>query len=280
MAVLDNNVLIPRGRMKKDGVTYYRRNGVTVMRSSTTEQPHRRTEKQFVARQRLAGSTALWKALRRATKPVLGGGKTSYGRFCTLMRKLPVTFLTQDERAFNASLLLPGMPVSDGILPDIEYHLGDVEGRPALLTSLRVAEKRTTIVGGLFGRGADMKRDEQLMLYRLEQRRMDYNGNAVPKVHVSVETLTDDDCDAGQPFRGIELRNVDGRLALVGEVFGDDMRGWALVRMDAEGENVSSQRVETRCRLYEQYTTDEALQRAAQSYGGLTVLPYLSPEED
>ena len=52
------------------------------------------------------------------------------------------------------------------------------------------------------------------------------------------------------------------------------MRGWALVRVRPssapEAERCSTQSLVTRCRLYEQYTTEEALQKAAESYGGLT----------
>ena len=44
--------------------------------------------------------------------------------------------------------------------------------------------------------------------------------------------------------------------------------GWALVHVRQGA--YSAQTVVTRCTLYEQYTTEEALQRAAESYGGLT----------
>ena len=36
----------------------------------------------------------------------------------------------------------------------------------------------------------------------------------------------------------------------------------------------SPQAIVTRCTLYEQYTTEEALQTAAKSYGGLTETPF------
>lgn len=276
MAILANNVLSPRGRMKKDGITYYVRNGQTVVRSSTSEQPHRRTRQQFIARQRLANNAVLWKVLLRATKPVLAGGKTSYGRFNTLMRKSPVVFLTKYERMMRASLLVPGMPVSDGMLPDIDYRLGEVEGRPALLTSLRLAKNRTTLIGSLFGRGADLKYDDRLVLFRLRQ--IENEDSNIPKVRASVEPLTYDDLNVEQPFSDIELQEVDGCLALVGDLFADDSMGWALVHMDGEGKRASTQCVVTRCTFYEQYTTEEALARAAESYGGLTEASYLRPE--
>ena len=142
MAILKNNLIVPKGTLKKDGVTFYQRKGATVMRSAKSDQPHRNTRKQFEGRQRLANCMGLWKALLAAVQPTLAGGKSSYGRFCTLMRKLPVVYLTKDERLMGASLLLPNMPVSDGMLPDIEYWLDEVEGQPALLTSLQMQAGR------------------------------------------------------------------------------------------------------------------------------------------
>ena len=72
-----------------------------------------------------------------------------------------------------------------------------------------------------------------------------------------------------------EMTVVDGGLALVGEEFADENKGWALVRIDRD--RCSPQTIVTRCTLYEQFTTDEALRFAAESYGGLTQTPYLRP---
>ena len=278
MATLKNNLMVPNGTLKKDGVTFYQRNGTTVVRSAHSEQPHRRTRSQFEARQRMANCTSLWKALRQATEPVLTGGKSSYGRFCTLMRKLPVVYLPKGARQMGATLLLPGMPVSDGMLPDIEYQLGEVGDEPALLTSLRLRTGADSAASALYGRGGSLRRGEWLCLFRLEQVLTTFNGTTIPRLNVKVEELNEENCRNGEPFSGIELRNVDGRLALVGDVLGDEMRGWALVRM-SEGK-ASSQKVETHCDLYEQYLTEEAFERAAQSYGGLTLTPMLTPDED
>ena len=272
MAILTNNLLSPEGTLKKDGVTFYRRKGKIIMRSATTEQSRRNTRKQFIARQRLSNNTAIWKVLLGAMPPVLSGGNSSYGRFCTLMCKVPVTYLTKSQRRLGASLLVPGIPVSDGMMTDIEYRLGKVEGRSALLTSLRLGGGYGTLVEGLYAKGCDLKKGDRLVLYRLRQVEEEAHGEAVPKVRARAEVLTYDDGESEAPFRDIELRNVDGHLALVGDVFADEMRGWALVRMDAEGVRTTTQCVVTRCRFYERYTTEEALQRAAESYGGLTQL--------
>ncbi|MCR5780658.1 MAG: hypothetical protein K6G70_08985 [Bacteroidaceae bacterium] len=60
----------------------------------------------------------------------------------------------------------------------------------------------------------------------------------------------------------------DGTLALVGNLFADSMLGFALVRF--QNGHVSPQHIVTRCTYYERYTTEEALQTAADSYKGLT----------
>ena len=65
-----------------------------------------------------------------------------------------------------------------------------------------------------------------------------------------------------------DMTAVDGHLALVNEEFADDMKGWALVRV-ING-RCSPQVIVTRCTFYQQYTTEEALENAADSYGGLT----------
>ena len=66
----------------------------------------------------------------------------------------------------------------------------------------------------------------------------------------------------------LELSLVEGRYVLKDEAFADDMRGWALVMV--KGGRCSSQGLVTRCRLYERFTTEEALRASAESYGGLT----------
>ena len=55
----------------------------------------------------------------------------------------------------------------------------------------------------------------------------------------------------------------------------DEKKGWALVKV--VDDRRSPQTIVTRCTLYQQYTTEDALERAADSYGGLTETPFLSP---
>lgn len=230
--------LLLNGSLKQSGVTFYQRNGQTVMRSAHTNQPKRRTRAQFIARQQLSHSSRLWAQLKWVAEPMFEGGATAYNRFITLMRRTPVVFVPRRGPLAYATLLLPAMPVSDGVLPVVEQWLSEVDGTTALLTSLTPA---------------DLRRGDTLRLYTLRQ----CIERTRPMVHVSATDLKTSD-----------FQTVDGHLALVGDDFADDMAGWALVHI--RGTRCSSQQVVTRCTYYESFTTDEALLLSAASYGGLT----------
>ena len=69
-----------------------------------------------------------------------------------------------------------------------------------------------------------------------------------------------------------EMTETADGLALISDEFADDMKGWALIHMRKE--RCSTQTVVTHCTYYKQFTTEEALQEAAASYGGLTKDPW------
>ena len=226
--------LMLTGRMPKSKVTIYCRQGDFVMRSVHSEGKRHNTRQQFIQRQRMRHSIALWRVLKPC-QPLFTHGKTNYNGFITLANQLPAVFIPYSLGNGN-TLLLPDMPVSDGTLPPIKQWLGEVDGTAALITNLK----------------ADTLRDgEKLMLYTATQ-----SARSVMVSFKVREVMLE------------EFAEVDGCLALVDNDFSDEMKGWALVRVN--GELCSSQGIVTRCTYYEQFTTEEALQKAAQSYGGLT----------
>lgn len=225
------------GSIKSAGVTFFTRGGKTVARSATSRQPLRRTERQFVIRERFAHNLSLWNSLSSTCGPLLTARSRPYDCFMSLAAKLPAVYLTQGENASGMALLMPGIPVSCGTLEDIDYRLGDAGGSPALLTGL-----------------APCQRHESLLLIALEQVE---GPGGLYALGVEENTVEGDDFEV-----------VDGRLALVGDRFADPRRGWALVRR--HGSQCSSQQVVTTATLYRDYQTREALLRAANSYGGLT----------
>ena len=133
---------------------------------------------------------------------------------------------------------MPDIPVSEGTLQPIQQRLGEVDGTPALITDRKAA---------------DVRPHEVFLLYTAEQQ---FQREDCPMVSFRMRVV-----------KQSELVKVDGCLALVGEEFADEMKGWALVRV--MGKNCSTQGLVTLCRYYEQFTTEKALKAAAKSYGGI-----------
>jgi hypothetical protein len=169
-------------------------------------------------------------------------GPTDYNNFLSLANQLTVVYV-EKVLMERASFLMPGIPVSDGTLPEIKQQLGEVDGVPALITDLKAH---------------DWEPLTKLWLYTAVQTGSDRDALVrFSKREVSWE----------------EVALVDGRYVLKGEEFADDMKGWALVLV--KGERCSPQTIVTRCTLYEKYTTEDALETAADSYGGLTERDFL-----
>lgn len=84
----------------------------------------------------------------------------------------------------------------------------------------------------------------------------------------NISTITKDDFTLAPSTLLSPYKNIKGTLAIAGPRFADPMLGFALVRL--KNGRASHQRVVTRCTYYERFTTEEALQTAAKSYGGLT----------
>ena len=172
---------IPK-RVRLAGMTFYLRNGQLVGRASSTHEKRSNTLPQFIQRQKMRHTTVLWKMLRYCDV-MFTERRTAYQNFASLANQLPAVYVPDDGTMNQASFLMLGIPMSDGILPMVKQELG--------------------------------------------------------------------------------------------EEFADEMKGWALVKV--VDDRCSSQGIVTHCTLYQQYTTKEALERAADSYGGLTETPYLSP---
>lgn len=236
--------LLLNGSVRSAGVTFYLKKGQMIVRSSKTVAKRSCTRRQFIQRQRMRHTTALWQQLS-GCRPMFSGGKSTYARFATLANRLPAVFVPCNGPLDGASFLMPEMPVSDGSLTPIKQQLGSVDGIAALLTGLKPS---------------DLRRPEKFLLYTAEQR---IEGNKPVVRFLQVREVAKE-----------EFTEVGGRLALTGDEFADPMRGWALVRVISSAtpgeDRCSTQSLVTNCRLYEQYTTEEALQQAAQSYGGLT----------
>jgi hypothetical protein len=225
------------GKIPSLGVTKYIRNGSVVTRVSTSEGRRSNSLRQFIQRQRMRHSIALWKELS-LWSPMFTEGKTAYHRFLSLSNQLPVVYLPKDKASTVSSLLMPGIPVSEGNLLPIQQRLGEVGETPALITDRKADEIRPL---------------EVFLLYTAEQQ---FHREDCPMVSFKMREV-----------KRNEFTLVDGCLALLDNDFANEMKGWALVRV--MGKNCSTQSIVTRCKYFEQFTTEEALEKAAKSYGGL-----------
>ena len=225
------------GKIPSLGVTKYIRNGTVVTRVSTSEGRRSNSRGQFIQRQRMRHSIALWKELSRWS-PMFTEGKTAYHSFLSLANRLPVVYMPKNKDSVEGSLLMPGIPVSEGSLSPIQQRLGDVDGTPALITDRQASEVRPF---------------EVFLLYTAEQQ---FLREDCPKVSFMMREVKRE-----------EFTVVDGCLALLGDEFANEMKGWALVRV--MGKNCSTQSIVTHCKYHERYTSEEALEAAAKSYGGL-----------
>ena len=182
-------------------------------------------------------SIALWKELS-LWSPMFTESKTAYHRFLSLANRLPVVFLPKNKDSVEGSLLMPGIPVSEGNLQPVQQQLGEVDGIPALITDRKADEVRSF---------------EVFLLYTAEQQ---FHHEDCPMVSFMMREVKRD-----------EFTLVDGCLALLDNDFGNERKGWALVRV--MGKNCSTQSIVTRCKYYEQFTSEEALEEAVKSYGGI-----------
>ena len=230
------------GSLRKAGVTTYMKQGKMITRVSNSDERRSNTLPQFIQRQKMRHTTALWKMLKWC-ETMFTERQTAYSNFASLANRLPVVYVTK-VLMDQASFLMPGIPVSDGKLPAINEQLGEVEGTPALITDLK---------------GEAWDYQSKLLLFTAEQ----HIENNLPRVRFSMREVSWE-----------EMSFVDGHYVLKGETFADDMKGWALVLV--KGERCSPQTIVTRCTLYQQYTTEEALEKAADSYGSLTEPGFLS----
>ena len=235
-------LLIPN-KLRIGGMTFYQRGGQVVGRVSNSMEKRSNTLPQFIQRQKLRHTTALWQMLRFC-ETMFTQRKNAFQDFASLANRLPVVYVKKVLMS-QATFLMPGIPVSDGTLPVISEQLGEVDGKPALLTDLSYG---------------DVYFHEKLWLYTAVQN---VEGD-LPRVRFSMREVPRN-----------EMTIVGGHFALVGEEFADEMKGWALVRVDDD--RCSPQTIVTRCTFYQQYTTEEALEVAADSYGGITDHGFLSP---
>jgi hypothetical protein len=289
MAKVQNTTFGFTGRIAGHGITLYRRRGKVYARISTREVSDRQSMNQFKTREKMRHSIALWKSFYSPYKPLMttSDGTIAYNAFLRANSALPTVYFTKLQARQGAALLLPGMVVSEGRLPAVEYDFAVLEsGERVVLTNLLTGIDEGETQELAIGCNDDLRqllcssnRNPQLMsgdrvrFYRFEQRIQD----DCPTVKVSCcELALDNDPRQNPALRSWRFYSHEGRLA-IGNA-DDENTGWAVVLFGKKEQSASTQRVVTTCRLYEQYTTDEALAQAAESYGNVEEPSLLTPD--
>ena len=196
MAESKNNTLGFTGRIRGAGVTFYRLGGKTYARISTRTAPNMQSVKQFINRERMRHSIALWHCFYSSDKPLMetSGGLTAYNAFLRANSALPTVYFTKQQARQGAALLMPGMVVSEGRLPAVEYDFAVLEsGERVVLTNLLTGIEEGETQELAISCNDDLRqllcssnRNPQLMsgdkvrFYRFEQRLQDDCPKAVP----------------------------------------------------------------------------------------------------
>ena len=288
MAESKANILGFIGRIQGKGVTFYRRGGKTYARVSTRKAPNRQSVKQFINREKMRHSIALWHCFYSSDKPLMetSGSLTAYNAFLRANSALPTVYLTKQQARQGAALLMLGMVVSEGRLPAVEYDFAVLEsGERVVLTNLLTGIDESETQELTIGCNDDLHQllcsssNPQLMpgdivrFYRFEQRMQD----DCPTVKITCcELALDNDPRQNPTLRNWRFLSHKGRLAIGGA--DDENTGWAVVLFGEKEQSASTQKVLTTCQLYEQYTTDEALANAAESYGNIEKPRLLTPD--
>ncbi len=270
------------------GVTFYQRGGRTYARVSTRSSSNKQSLGQFKVRERMRHSIALWKSFYTPYEPLMvtTGTTTAYNAFLRANSALPTVYLTKQQARQGAALLMPGMVVSEGRLPKVEYDFAQLVGGERvvltnLLTGIDAAGTQELTIGcndDLHQLLCTNHRNPQLMpgdsvrFYRFEQ--MLHNDCPTVKMNCC-ELALDNDPRHIPALRGWRFYSHEGRLAIGGA--DNESMGWAVVLFGEKEKSASTQQVLTTCQLYRLYITDEALAQATESYVNVEKPSYLTP---
>ena len=95
------------GSLRKAGVTTYLKQGKMITRVSNSDERRSNTLPQFVQRQKMRHTIALWKLLKFC-EPMFTERPTAYSNFASLANRLPVVFVPNIGLMNRASFLMPG----------------------------------------------------------------------------------------------------------------------------------------------------------------------------
>lgn len=282
------------GRNKALGITFYKRGDEIIGRSCYKSQPSHQTPAQFRSRERMRRLIAVWNCFKGASVPVMEtqDGIAPYKAFLRLNYQVPATFLTQSQSKAKCAVLVPGLCISSGRLDPLGYDFETLpDGRRLVVTNLLTGlpADKTQPIGAntsvelrdlLFAheQNPQLHYNDTLVFYCLKQIVESSKEEDLPTI--TVESARVPLTKSSDPYvflDGHQLYTHKGFLAIAGA--DDPDAAYAVVLSNARRNTVSTQQILTTSTYYQAFTTDEALARAANSYGNVRDTNLL-PEEN
>lgn len=274
MAIIQNVVL--RGARKRLGsMVTYQRDGYTIVRELPTNVANPRTTAQMSQRIKLANLVNFFKANKDWMKKAYEGKialRSDYNRFTSINLTNSPVALTKDEANLGSAVVAPYM-ISKGSLPSIQLQkVGNYWTGPALhdvpaggITT--IGQLASCLVGGQWHYG------DQLSFIRLTQQTNDVTGTPYIQVRAYELILKRGSNELITKYMPAELFSIQ-TIAGVGDfvaIFdnGND-GGFALIQSRTKNGRVyvSTQNIQmVGTSTLEQYSTDEQIYSAIESYG-------------
>ncbi len=251
---------------KVGNIRYYVKAGKTYSRSSSSDVSNPRTLSQMAVRCRLANMKAVYNVIAWHLRKCFEGANAAtsvYNLFVGRSSYTTPIYLTKEQK-IEGYAIAAEYCVSEGSLPPIKYQMSEsgilkssiVVGNAAI-SGMSIGDLSKLIIEN----NHSFKAGDSLTFFALKQ--IDFMGTPYVKLEPAQITLNPNDANP-LPATGFDMV-VDGCLAAdCSEQVG--CYGWIHARKD--GKKVSTQYlVANDLDLIEQFSSDEALQDAAASYG-------------
>lgn len=279
--------IISRLRGSIGQLTFARVGGKTVVREKVEKKAvPTRTRRQMRRRVIWANLVNLYRAFSDTLHPSFEGkarGHSDYNEFMSVNLGANSVALTADE-ARQGGCVVSGYQVTRGSLPGVDVQLGDnnVAVTDLSMGGMTIGASTTvkTFSQAIVDHNPGWENGDQLTVFVAHQHQDASTG--LPRVTIEAIELTLDVNDELTLLGDLVEANFfsveGGKLSVGGTVNG----GIAVVhsRLTKDGTKVSTQFFVVNNALLSRYQSDEAIEAAVQSYGGLKQDEFLTPNVD
>lgn len=282
----NSHFLLRNVRGKIGELTFRKGADGTTIISRSIEENNTKTAKQQINRMRfgnIAANYALYNGHLQGAFEFKSSNMSDGNAFMRAnMTKSPSVYLTKADRSMGGCVLAPYI-ISCGHLPSIEVTIQ--EGRMVTsiaLGSLNIDENTTVaeFANAIVSNNKDFEYGDQITFYRGYQLTDSTTHSPYAKVVCYKVTLKSND---ERKLR--DIAGNDGFATLNGfcssaTAITDGGSAWIHSSLQNKQLKVSTQRLVLGNTFYESYTTPQAFEAAAMSYGGFTNNAYLQPEQN